>query len=572
MVSDSAVGTSTVSTPKAGSSSARASANWSEGVATTRDSVTVALWTAISRITGLVRVAVVAAALGATYLGNTYQFTNSVPNLVYYGLLGGALVSSLLVPVLVRQLAAADPAAAARVASGFLGAATAAALLAIPVAAVAVPLVLRLSTAGAPDGISSAQTSAGTLLVALLVPQILAYAVIACSAAVMNASHRFALAAAAPALENVGSIAVLLVVWLRYGSGREITDVGTPELLLLGGGTTAAVALHACVQWWGARRTGIRLSLAPGWRDPEVRTVLRRASIAILQAGLWTIQIVVMLALANRVAGGVVAVLVAMNFFFLPIALVATPVALSTLPRLAEHAQAQRWDAYQDAVARAVALTVFAAVPAAVGYVVLAAPLGRAISFGSMSGSASLIAASLAAVAAGVVGTATFTVATYACYAREDARTPLRVMFGQACVAVSIMGCSVVTSGRGALAILTGGLAAGALGGAAVLLHRLRVPVRPGSPLAWSFLRTASSAATMALPTWLIGHVLSKAVNGRAVELGVLVLAAATGAAVYVLGHRFSGSPELRMLTSSVLHRPSPVAVPVTRGSWQGQA
>jgi peptidoglycan biosynthesis protein MviN/MurJ (putative lipid II flippase) len=83
--------------------------------ASTRDSVTVALWTAVSRATGLVRVAVIAAVLGPTYLGNTYQFTNSVPNLVYYGLLGGALVSSLLVPTLVKHLAAgsSDTAASA---------------------------------------------------------------------------------------------------------------------------------------------------------------------------------------------------------------------------------------------------------------------------------------------------------------------------------------------------------------------------------------------------------------------------------------------------------------------------
>ncbi|MDT4893109.1 MAG: putative peptidoglycan lipid flippase [Pseudonocardiales bacterium] len=543
-----------------------ASAAWSEAVSTTRDSVTVALWTAISRITGLVRVAVVAAVLGATYLGNTYQFTNSVPNLVYYGLLGGALVSSLLVPVLVRHLAAGDVAATARVASGFLGAATAGALLAVPVAVVAVPLVLRLSTAGAPAGISAAQATAGTLLVALLVPQVVAYAVIACSAAVMNARRRFALAAAAPALENVGSIAVLMVVWLRYGSGREITNVSTAELLMLGGGTTAAVVLHATVQWWGARRTGVRLTLAPGWRDPEVRTVLRRASIAILQAGLWTIQIVVMLALANRVPGGVVAVLIAMNFFFLPIALVATPVALSTLPRLAEHAQARRWAAYHDAVTRAVALTVFATVPAAVGYVVLAGQLGRVVSFGSMSESAPLIAAALAAVAAGVVGTATFTVATYACYAREDAWTPLRVMIGQACVAVSIMASSLLTSGRGALAVLTGGLATGALGGAAVLLHRLRVRGRRGSPLLASFLRTGSCAAAMAVPTWLVGHLASRVLSGRAGELAAVVLAAVTGAAVYGLGHRLTGSPELGMLTSSVLRRTRSVPVAADPG------
>ncbi|MDT4915147.1 MAG: putative peptidoglycan lipid flippase [Pseudonocardiales bacterium] len=535
----------------------------SEDVATTRDSVTVAVWTAVSRVTGLLRVAVVGAVLGATYLGNTYQFTNSVPNLVYYGLLGGSLVSSLLVPLLVRHLATGDLAATARLASGFLGATIAAALIAVPVAVVVVPLVLRLSSSSAPAGISGAQASAATLLVALLVPQVVAYAVIACSAAVMNAQHRFALTAAAPALENIGSIAVLAVVWFRYGSGREITHVSNEELLILGGGTTAAVAVHAAVQWWGARGTGVRLSLRPGWRDPEVRTVLRRAGVAILQAGLWTAQIVVMLALANRVPGGVVAVLIAMNFFFLPIALAATPIALSTLPRLAAHAHEQRWPEFQDALTRAIALAVFATAPAAVGYVVLSGQLGRVVSFGSMSHSGPLIAASLAAVAVGVLGTATFMVATYACYAREDAETPLRVMVVQACIAISAMAMSLFASGRAALALLTGGLAAGTLVGAALLLHRLDVTVHRASPLASSLARTGWCSLAMALPTWVVGHLTADSLAGRTGQFIALILAAATGAVLYGLGHWLTRSPELTLLRHSILRRHTPApAVP----------
>ena len=34
--------------------------------------------------------------LGPTFFGNTYQFMNSLPNLVYYGFLAGSLFPSLL--------------------------------------------------------------------------------------------------------------------------------------------------------------------------------------------------------------------------------------------------------------------------------------------------------------------------------------------------------------------------------------------------------------------------------------------------------------------------------------------
>ena len=70
--------------------------------------MTVAAWTIVSRVTGLARFAVIGAVLGPTFFGNTYQFTNSLPNLVYYGFLAGSLFSSLLVPALVRHIDAGE--------------------------------------------------------------------------------------------------------------------------------------------------------------------------------------------------------------------------------------------------------------------------------------------------------------------------------------------------------------------------------------------------------------------------------------------------------------------------------
>src|SRR5215203_2283835 len=55
------------------------------------DSLAGSVWTAVSRVSGFVRAAGIAAVLGATYLGNTFVALNSLPNLVYYQLLAGSL-------------------------------------------------------------------------------------------------------------------------------------------------------------------------------------------------------------------------------------------------------------------------------------------------------------------------------------------------------------------------------------------------------------------------------------------------------------------------------------------------
>ena len=115
------------------------------------DSLSVAVWTLVSRFTGVLRGVVVAAVLGATYFANTYQFTNSLPNLIFYGLLAGALFSSILVPALVPYVDSGDARAAARTAGGLLGVSVIGMLALVPLAALATPVLLRFGSMGATD-------------------------------------------------------------------------------------------------------------------------------------------------------------------------------------------------------------------------------------------------------------------------------------------------------------------------------------------------------------------------------------------------------------------------------------
>ena len=72
-----------------------------------RSSAAVALGTLLSRVTGLVRVAVLAFAIGQATLADTYNLANTTPNIVYELLVGGVL-SATLVPVFVDHLQRRD--------------------------------------------------------------------------------------------------------------------------------------------------------------------------------------------------------------------------------------------------------------------------------------------------------------------------------------------------------------------------------------------------------------------------------------------------------------------------------
>jgi putative peptidoglycan lipid II flippase len=549
------------------------------------DSMSVAVWTVVSRLTGVLRGVTIAAVLGATYFANTYQFTNSLPNLVFYGLLAGSLFSSLLVPALVPHVDSGDRRAAARAAGGLLGVVVLGMLAVVPLVAGATPWLLRLGSAGAADPAAArAQAHIGAILVLLLLPQVPLYAVVGTATAVMNAHRRFALAAAAPALENLGTITVLGIVAVVYARAAQGSHVPLSLLLLLGAGTTGAVLLHASTQWWGARRAGVVLLPRAGWRDPQVRAVIRRALPAATQAALAALQLAALLVVADRVAGGVVAFQLAMNFYFLPIAIGATPVALSLVPRLSRLTDPGQAGLFRDIYLRGLAFAAFIIVPAATAYAVLAGPLARAIAFGDFSrqGGVHLVAAALLGLAPGIAGETLFMVTTYACYARHDTGYPLRGMIIQTlgCGGGIALSLSLHLRGAGLLTALGLSLAVGSLSAAAYLVHHLRRGLpRGGEKVLGPLARTLAGSVIMVGPAWGTAAFLDTRLNTPAGHVAAMLAAAVVGAGAYFALQAAWSAPQMEWVTGALrLRLPARVqrrfrlAEPAAAGSATGRA
>jgi len=526
---------------------------------TAHDSVTVGLWTAVSRVSGVVRVILVGAVLGPTFFGNTYQITNSVPNLIYYGFLGGSLFASLLVPAMVRHIDHRSVAATARVSGGFLGVVSVGLVIVAPLVVVGLPELLRLSALGTSELQSDRHIEIARLLTALTVPQVFLYAVVGSSSAVMYAHGRFALAAAAPTLENLGIIVVLgLVAWL-YGPGStEVDSVPTGEVLLLGIGSTVAVAVHALVQWLGARRVGITVRPRAGWRDPEVRQMIRRGLNSLAQAALLATQVLVLLLTASRVPGGTVALQIALNFYYLPIALVATPVALAMLPRLSRLHQSGKETEFAGAFIGGLSLVIFLVMPAAIGYFTLAGPVAGSIAAGQMGSESSvrLIATGLSALAIGLIGQAIFFVSTQAALSRGDTSTPLVSMALQCLLCLGLCALAL-TADRDHLVMFVGlAYSTATLAGAAHLLWRTAAHFPAGRrSLAPSLLRTGIGVVAMVPLVELTQHIVESGVSGRLGSVLALVAASLVGLVTFVVVEALLRSPQLALLATAVRHR-----------------
>lgn len=435
-----------------------------EGDQIAGDSVAVAAWTMVSRVTGFGRFIAIAAVLGPTFFGNLFEATNLLPNLAFE-LLTGPLIAAMLVPALVRRLDANKIEAMQRLAGGFMGVAIIVFTLAVAVVIAAGPIVLGLLTILVPDaGIRAEQLTVGWPLLAMLMPQAVFYAIVATGASVQNAHNKFRLAAAAPAIENIGIMAVMGVSALVYGLGVEVDQVGTGQLLLLGLGTTAAVALHAALQWWGAKRVGVTLIPRAGWRNPDVRAMLTMALPSTGYAGLNAARLIGLLIVAGAIPGGVIAFQLGRYFFNLPVAIGARPVITAQLPRLSRSFAEGDEPRYLATYRNGINLIMFVALPASLLLVALAAPMARAASYGDMASGlgVTMAAVAIGTLAPGIVGESLYLAATSACYSRNDARTPLiatvwrvvltfvgigvAVLVGEGIAVLAIIGLTVAVS------------------------------------------------------------------------------------------------------------------------------
>jgi putative peptidoglycan lipid II flippase len=548
-------------TEQAESGTARASAR------VLSNSLAGSLWTAVSRMSGLAETIAVGVVLGATYLGNSYQSINSLPNIMYYQLLAGSLFASLLVPPLVRHVDAGDSQTAHRLAGGFFGVLLAAAAGLVVLLLCAGPLIVRLLTLGVPDAaVAAAQQRVQLMLLVLFVPQIFLYLVAGASGAALNAHGRFALAAGAPALENLGIITTLFAAALIFGTGVGVGTVSDAELLLLGLGTTAAVGVHATTVWLGARRTGLTLVPRAGWRDPEVRVVIRRVVPTLGFTGLEAIQVFAIFMVADRLRGGLVAFQLAFSFFILPAAVVTWPIARALLPQLARLHHARREQAFRDELSRGVRLTSFITVPTALAYVALAVPLARALSFGQLGEPqvVRLIALSLASLAPGVIAESWFILGTYAFYARLDAHSPFWSMVLRVGVSVGIMALTWGVHGAAVLPILGLALSAGSLAGATHAWFRLRGELPPPSTSAArsSLARIAAVSLAMLVPAAAVAWAISRLGSSQLLEVFAMVGATLAGAVTYFALQARLRAPEIAWLRTALAglgDRDSPV-------------
>jgi putative peptidoglycan lipid II flippase len=399
-----------------------------------------AVATLVSRVTGLLRTIVLAAALGVLLVNDAYNTANTLPNIVYELLLGGVL-TSVIVPLLVhaqerdRDGGVAYAQRLCTVAVAGLAGVTALAILVAPL------LTALYGIEGDPG-----QVRLANWLARILLAEIVFYGLGALAQAILNSRGVFGPPAWAPVLNNVIVIVTGLLFIAASGPGEltpaTITDL---QVWLLGIGTVLGIAVQALVLLPLLGRAGVPL---------RPRFSLRGTGLAEAGSlGLWVIGYVAVsqvgVVVATRIANaatregglGSSAFAIASLLFQMPYGIIGVALLTALVPRMSRAAARQDIDGVADDLALGTRLSAVGLLPVSAALTVLGPALATvAFARGNTTvDQAQAIGAALAVGAFGLLPLAVTLLQLRVFYAMKDARTPTLIQLGMIAVRVPLL-------------------------------------------------------------------------------------------------------------------------------------
>lgn len=520
-----------------------------------RGALVITVATAVSRLTGFLRVIAVAGAMGATFLANTYQTANTAPNLIFE-LVAAGVLTSIFVPTFVDYFSRGAreegwQAANAMTSVALVGLAIVAGLLAL-----SAPLIMRFLLHEVGPGEREDAVRLGTQLLVLFAPQVVFYGAGMIMTGALHAERRFLMPAVAPIFNNV----VVIAVYLTYAAMRTDTPpspetITGPEIFLLGAGTTAGVIAMTVCLIPSLRRSGWRFRFSFQPKHPAVKKGARLGLWALGYAGGYQAGLIVVLFLANRVEGGVAGYQWAYTFFYLPHALVGVPLFNVLFTAMSEHASAGDLAAIARRLRDGLRMLGFILLPVSAALVVLAEPLARfTLRYGVMDERGTqLVAEIVKAFVVGLPAYSLFLVITRGFYALGDAKTP--TLWNLATVGItSVAGAALFLSFSNGnwVAGLAAGHSLGFVVGGFFITRSLfaRLGERLGTPALLSLLGSFAGAVTAGLLMLAGLRFMSPA--SRVDSLLAVVLISAVGLVSYAAFATLLRAPELRSITSLV--------------------
>ena len=386
-----------------------------------RSTAIFALATGISRVLGLVREIVAAYYFGAAGKINAFTVAFQVPNL-FRSLVADAALSSAFVPVFSELLEKGERKRAWRVASSLFW------LMLLGLGGLTALLIVFAPLVIAPFGDPGGDVDLAVGLSRVLFPIVVLLGVSGVIVGILNSYDQFTVPALAPVFWNLAIIAGLVLGVPHAKSLDAKLYVYAISIVI---GTVIQVLLP--LPW--LRGLDGRLQMVLDWRDPAIRRVFTLMVPVTIGLGLINFNLVVDSIFASRLIDpnlAPTAIDKAFRIYMLPQGMFSVAVATVLFPLLSRLATRGDLDGFRHMVGVGLRQIAFLLVPASVFSAVLAEPIVRLIyehgEFNSQQ--TPVVAASLAAFAAGLTFNGTMLLLNRAFFSLQSPWLPTAVALG----------------------------------------------------------------------------------------------------------------------------------------------
>lgn len=373
-----------------------------------------------SRITGFVRMILILAVLGPA-VASAFNIANTLPAMITELVLGSVL-TAMFMPLLARS-AREDPDGGVAFIRRLVTLTGTVGFAAAAIAVFCAPLLTLLNL-----GDGEVNTDLATAFAYLLLPQIFFFGLFSVLMAVLNYNEVFKPAAWAPVCNNVvaiGTLSLYALIGSRIDPDAPV-KMFSPEILLLGLGTTFGIVVQAAVLLPALKRCGI--DLRPLW---GIDTRLRQFGPSAAAGFVYVLISQVGLVVTNRIGSAADASAVAIYqthwlLLQVPYGVIGVTLLTAINPRLADNGTAGRTRAVVRDVSLGTRLLLVGLVPVLSAMAVFGGPIAQGLfAYGRFDADrADILGMTLTAGAFTLVPYAIVLLQQRVYYAREDYWTP----------------------------------------------------------------------------------------------------------------------------------------------------
>lgn len=467
-----------------------------------RTASTVSLLTLASRVTGLVRETLVAAAFGASAWGDAFQVAFRIPNLLRRLFAEGAF-SQAFVPMLAQTRAREGDDTTRLLIDAVSTVLFWALLLTSAVGIVGAPVIVWLMASGL------AEFDGAVTMTRLMFPYIACMSLVALSAGILNTWKHFAVPAATPVLLNLAVIGAAWLLVPRFAAWGIEPAYALAAGVMLGGVLQLLVQVPALLRLRCLPRIGLAPSaIKAAWHHPGVHRVLKQMVPAMVGVSVAQLSLMINTQIATHVGVGAVSWLTwADRLMEFPTALLGVALGVVLLPQLAAAQGKDDAARYSGLLDWGLRLVLLLALPCAVALLVFPQALISVIFHYGVVTARDVQQAvyALMGYGVGLMGLVGVKILAPGFYARQDIRTPVRIAVVVLVLTQGMNAVFVPFLGHAGLALSIG---LGALINAAWLFFGLRrrgsyVPGPGWGPFA---LRVSAGCTVLGGGLWWAAH------------------------------------------------------------------